>query len=516
MNTIPINQPTWKQRFSALLHCFSALLHYFFAPKRYPSKKSFFIQLAINFTIATAVVVVLHTAEDLVFFKEIKDFALDTVMYYHSDFEPTLVGGEKMRRMALITIDDKTYRDWGFPVITPRDKLKALIEKAVEGGANVIAVDIELSWRSDGYIHAPDSLSLSAADQTLADYLHELNARDTAPPIILAGMYRKPLKYNEIIDKNAFLDRQPSFLDGVLKEEKNVFWASSFFKVDEDRIWRRWQLARLVCQEGHLTVVPSLALLTALAELHSVETNAAAQKIRDLKKRLNEWAKQFSCDVKEKTIAELCRTQKTCPDFTVTLPQKEGVNDNTHLINLATKDVNERIVYRFAPSDKPEPKRSAVIDIYTAAEVLADEAEFENQIVFIGVTHQDNGDRHPVPIRVLTDVDGVYIVANAADTLLRFGQLQPQSPQSKIIESIVLVILMTAIFTRFSVVPAFILSLILFIALFVWTFYELRHGVDVDVALRSLMIQIFQTVGQFRYLVCKNYQKIKKVWKNAQ
>ncbi len=46
-----------------------------------------------------------------------------------------------------------------------------------------------------------------------------------------------------------------SFLDEVLKEEKNVFWASSFFWVDEDRIWRRWQLAPLVCQEGHLTVV---------------------------------------------------------------------------------------------------------------------------------------------------------------------------------------------------------------------------------------------------------------------
>jgi len=509
MNITPINQSTWKQKFLALLH-------HFFAPKRYPSKKSFFVQLAINFSIATAVVMVLHTAEDLVFFKEIKDFALDTVMYYHSDFEPTLVGGEKMRRMALITIDDKTYREWGFPVITPRDKLKALIEKAVQGGANVIAVDLELSWMSDGYIYAPNKFapSLSTADQTLVDYLHDINARETAPPIILAGMYRKPLKDNGMIDNNAFFERQPSFLDGVL--EKNVFWASSFFVVDEDRIWRRWQLAPLVCQDGHLTVVPSLVLLTALAELYSVEGNkqAAAQKIRDLKTRLNDWAKQFSCDVKEKTIAELCRTQKTC-DFTVTLPQKEGVNDNSHLINLATKDANERIVYRFAPSDKPEPKRGAVIDIYTAAEVLADEAEFENQIVFIGVTHQDSGDRHPVPIRVLTDVDGVYIVANATDTLLRFGQLQPQSARSKMIESIVLVILMTAIFTLFSVVSAFMLSSILVFALFVWTFYELRHGVDVDVALRSLMIQIFQTVGQARTLIRKGYQDIKEVWKNA-
>jgi len=507
MNITAINQPTWKQRFSALLR-------YFFAPKRYTSK-SFYFQLVINFAIASAVVIVLHTAENLVFFKEIKDFALDTVMYWHSDFEPTLAGDEKMQRLALVTIDDKTYREWGFPVITPRDKLKTLIEKAVEGGANVIAVDLELSWMSDGYVRVPNSLLLSAADQILANYLRDINARDTAPPIILAGMYRKPLKNNGTIDNNAFLERQPSFLDGILKEEKNVFWASSFFMVDEDRLWRRWQLAPLICQEGLLTVVPSLALLTALAELHSVGGNAAAPKIRDLKTRLNDWAKQFSCDGKEKTIAELCRTQKTCPDFTVTLPQKDGVNDKSHFINLAAKDANERIVYRFAPSDKPDPNRGAVIDIYTAAEVLADEAEFENQIVFIGVTHQDSGDRHPVPIRALTDVDGVYIVANATDTLLRFGQLQPQSSQSKIIEYIILVILMTAIFTCFSVVPAFILSSILVFALIMWTFYELRHGVDVDVALRSLTLQIFQTLGQLRHLIWKNYRKIKEVWKNA-
>jgi len=81
--------------------------------------------------IATTVVIILHTAADLVFFKEIKDFTLDTVMYYHSDFEPTLATGKKMQRMA-IAIDDKTYREWGVPVITPRNKLKMLIEKSAQ------------------------------------------------------------------------------------------------------------------------------------------------------------------------------------------------------------------------------------------------------------------------------------------------------------------------------------------------------------------------------------------------
>jgi len=512
MNTTSINQPTRKQRIFALLR-------YFLAPKRYPSKKTFSFQLVINFTIATTVVIILHTAEDLVFFKEIKDFTLDTLMYYHSDFESTLANDEKMRRMALIAIDDKTYREWGFPVITPRDKLKTLIEKAVEGGANVIAVDIELSWTSDGYIHTPNELApqLSADDQILVDYLHDINERDTAPPIILTGMYRKPVKDNGTIDNESFFERQRSFLDEVLKPEKNVFWGSSFFVVEEDRIWRRWQLAPLVCQEGHLTVVPSLALLTALAELYSVEDNkqAAVQKIRELKTRLNDWAQQFSCNIKEKTMAELCDTQKTCPDFTVTLPQKAGINDKPHLINLAAGDANERIVYRFAPSDKPTPKRGAVIDIYSAAEVLAGEAEFENQIVFIGVTHQDSGDRHPIPIRVLTDIDGVYIVANATDTLLRFGQLQPQSSQSKILKSIALVILMTAIFTMFSVVQTLFLNTLLVFALFLWALYQLYYGIDVDVAMYSLTIHIAQTLDRFiRYLFGK-IVSVNEVWKNA-
>jgi CHASE2 domain-containing sensor protein len=299
--------------------------------RQYDDKKSFLIQLVINIVIATIVVVPLFWVENFVLFKEIKDFALDKIMYWQSDFEPTLANGQKMQRMVLITIDDQTYRDWGFPMMTPRDKLKGLIEKAVQSGANVIAVDIELAWASDGCIHAPDkpppacSPALATADKALADYLRDINERDTAPPIILVGMYRKPLQENGTIDKEAFFEKLPSFLDEILKEENNVFWASASFVVDEDRIWRRWQLAPLVCQDGHLTVVPSIQLLTALAELHSQngDTQSAVMAIRELKTRLNEWAKQFSCDVEKKTIAELCSVHKNCPDLTVTLLQKK-------------------------------------------------------------------------------------------------------------------------------------------------------------------------------------------------
>lgn len=40
-----------------------------------------------------------------------------------------------MQNMVLFEIDDKTYRQWGSPIIMPRQQLKSLIEKAEHGRA---------------------------------------------------------------------------------------------------------------------------------------------------------------------------------------------------------------------------------------------------------------------------------------------------------------------------------------------------------------------------------------------
>jgi hypothetical protein len=112
-------------------------------------------------------------------------------------------------------------------------------------------VDIQLSWWSDGFIHEAGK-SVTGADKGLADYLKYLNDRedDKAPLIILTRAYMS--------DDESFLVRPPSFLDKVLIEEKNVFWSSTFFKIESDDIRRRWQLASLVCQDEHLSVVHAI------------------------------------------------------------------------------------------------------------------------------------------------------------------------------------------------------------------------------------------------------------------
>ncbi|OAD19494.1 CHASE2 domain protein, partial [Candidatus Thiomargarita nelsonii] len=376
--------------------------------------------------LASTLVVALHYAEDFVFFKEIKDYALDIIMYWHSDFEPKLANGQPMQRMALFEIDDQTYREWGSPVLTPRDKLKALIEAAEKGGANVIAVDIGLSWAQDGCIHQAEktpacptaSPEAKAADESLAKYLQAINESQAAnaPVIILTRTYRLPLE-NGVVNQKHFLTRQPSFLDNYITEEKNVFWSSTFFVVDADRVRRRWQLASLVCQDNHLTVVPSMQLLVALAQLYATDdsTREAAQVIQQFKNRLNHWASTLPCDASQgTTIPRLCQ-QQACPPLIVELPTKAGISDKLHQVDLAGGRETERVVYRFAPPDTLDPNRLSFIIKKSARHVLAAGADVYQRIVLIGGTHQDTRDNHPVPIRI-KDVDGIYIVANAIDT----------------------------------------------------------------------------------------------------
>jgi CHASE2 domain-containing sensor protein len=472
----------------------------FFKPKPSPSKKFRFIFFLINLMLATAVVVILHHTEDLVIFKEIKDTSLDWIMYWHSDFEPK----PRMQRMALFEIDDTTYRSWDSPVITPRDKLKGLIEAAEQGGANVIAVDILLSWFSDGCLHQANQSSHcpiadATADQMLADYLHSINESEAAetPIIILTRLYRLPLENGQLND-DAFLTKPPSFLDQVLKEEKNVFWASTFMVVDDDNMRRRWQLAPLVCQDNHLTVVPSMQLLVALAQLYATDdsTRRAAQVIRDFKTQWNEWASQFPCDPSQgTTLMQLCQYQ-ACPQLSIELPKKVGVSSQSHRVDLAGGRHTEKIIYRFAPPDNPDQMQRSFIDIKSAKNVLEEEVDVDNQIALIGVTHSESSDYHPVPIR-LEEVSGIYILANAIDTLLRFGQLKQQPFTKQVIVSTILIIITTLIFTYYDIAKASLFCSLLFALLILLGMEAMHHGIEIDVALRLLTIQFTEFILRF-------------------
>lgn len=135
--------------------------------------------------------------------------------------------------------------------------------------------------------------------------------------------------------------------------------------------------------------------------------------------------------------------------------------------------------------------------------------------MFIGVTHQDNGDYHPIPIRH-KDVSGVYILANAVDTLLRFGQFQPQANADKVKWLIVLIIGMTLIFTFLEISIAlglsFVILSVLISVLIGWSFYYLHHGMEIDFMLELFIIQLIQVI----YWLIRRERQFQESLKNCQ
>lgn len=168
-----------------------------------------------------------------------------------------------------------------------------------------------------------------------------------------------------------------------------------------------------------------MQLLVALGQLYADKN--AAEVIRAFKQKLNNWANKLTCDqAAAMTIPKLCQAQN-CPDLTIKLPKKTGISEQQHIMDLAAGRDTERVVYRFAPDDEFNSQRRQLIDTDTALRILKHGADVANQIVFIGVTHQDSGDFHPIPIRD-NYVSGVSLKLNFVVGLNRL-QRQNQMTQ---------------------------------------------------------------------------------------
>lgn len=424
-------------------------------PRCYASKREWLRNFLTNFAFASIMICV------LICWVESPFLAIqDKMMWLQSDFVPK-INGKPINRMALIHIDEVTHRQWGSPLLTPRDRLKTLIEQAVKQGAKTIVVDVDLAWSADGCIHDKEQVACPITEKegenTLGTYLKTLNENEepNAPMVILTRLYRYPLKANQP-DSNNFLEKVPSFLDYWLKEEKKVFWASTFFVPSEDRVLRHWHLAPLVCEDNHLSIVPSAALLASLAQL----SDNPALTLQNTKRKWNHWAKQYSCDTSRgNSLKNICQ-KMDCSDLKVTLPAHENWRENASEISLQAAKNKEKIIYRFAPSNYHENQKVSLIDNYDITTFLEKKPELKDQLVFIGATHSLSGDRHPIPIRK-NEVDGVYVLMNATDTLLRIGHIK-ELPTEGVITLVIFTVMITAfVFTSYEVITAFLLASIL-------------------------------------------------------
>jgi hypothetical protein len=217
-----------------------------------------FRHLIVNLLIGIAIAVVLHAYHSSPLLHPLDDAAIDWTMRMYRGTKPAA----GTRPVAFIDIDDATWRQWGEPLLTPRDQLAALLQHAIDGGARAIVLDIDLVHPEDGD---------AALRAVLAGWLPNADGEaPDLPPLLLARDLRLPARGSMALPQ----ERATPF-DALVADAPGIHWGAPLFELDADGKIRRWQLWTATCGvDGQPRVRPSMQLLLA-ALLDSSEAERA-------------------------------------------------------------------------------------------------------------------------------------------------------------------------------------------------------------------------------------------------
>lgn len=382
---------------------------------------------------------------------------------------------------ALLDIDEATYRHWVEPFHIPRDRLLALIDYAVRGGAALVVVDIDLSQRGFD----------AAADTRLQEYLAHYTSSGQ-PPLILSRAFQESLKPEVTAyraERRSFLEADPRIAQSPL-----IHWGSPLFNLDDDRVVRRWRLWEIVCNEGRPAVVPSVQLLAAaLLKAGQAKAGTVAPEIQ---RALAPLAPATCAPIKKLTAA----TPHPNPAATVEIA---GLTLHTHPDATA-----QRILYtqpwRLQPGQARTTTKQHGIETPTLflrsalpiGQQAVDASWLSGRVVVIGASFAESKDIHPTP---LGQMPGPLVLVNAIQSLHQYGELTPPPLWIKVLIEALLIMVMSLAFARFSSFWGLLLSGgFIVLLLLPASFVLFRYGVWLDFAIPLLAVQLYQMVVEFR------------------
>jgi CHASE2 domain-containing sensor protein len=306
----------------------------------------------------------------------------DRIMRYATLLRDTVPG----LPVTVIAIDDATYDAWGEPLLTPKSRLKELIEVAARAKPTAIVVDIDLRYKD------PDEVGAAALLQFLTSY--------DGPPLVIARASSPISAGLEAGDGSGLVRLTKTPFDAAIAGNPRLFMATTLFEVDRDFVIRRWRLWETDCTSTPKQSIPSVQLLVAAIAIKG------ADKARALERDLA-GAATGACDLKGKArrLAGLPAIRKA-------------------LDHNVASDRAGRITYSYKPNAKqsqsfgsmvrtPDGRTHVLAKVASAQSVIGKELDgslFMDRVVLIGATHRDSGDVHRTPLEAMA---GVFILANA-------------------------------------------------------------------------------------------------------
>lgn len=357
-------------------------------------------------------------------------------------------------KIVLLNIDDKTYDEWGKPLVTPRDRLKGLIEKAANDGARLILVDIFLDDKTAA------NCNDVPCDKVLKDYLANYDSQKECgghkcPPIILirrsfddtkTGFFAvsKPpvrqMSSDFLGEKNA--ERWISSPTSLIQWTLPYFWVSEF-----DGRLRRWWLWQPVCENGKPKFIPTPQLLVAsLISRKDKNYEVALKQLEEISTtRIDpDFVGKDSCPPDYGEPKELTDPIVLNDNFKINVGELSGGVINQRIMFIMPWVKEPSLSKRVSVSAKFDPVKGKQ-EIFTVYPVhlyltsgFSPDPEITDSVVIIGNTHSNANDTHNTP---LGNMPGMLVVANGIYSLfLNGGQIESPFWAKMAAESILLLV----------------------------------------------------------------------------
>jgi hypothetical protein len=110
--------------------------------RKFPRKKR--VHFFINLALGLAIVILLHYLQHLRWGERTLDSVFDLFIRSESRQAVRVQNDIRSAPILFVDIDHETYKEWGEPLITPRDKLARVLQILHQGEAKVIVLDILL------------------------------------------------------------------------------------------------------------------------------------------------------------------------------------------------------------------------------------------------------------------------------------------------------------------------------------------------------------------------------------
>lgn len=438
--------------------------------RRFPPKKrtQFFINIAIGF----AIVILLHFLQHSRWGESTLDNFFDLFIRSESGKAVRVQDDVQGAPILFVDIDHETYKQWGEPLITPRDKLARILEILRDGEAKVIVLDILL----EGQDCLPEN------DRALLDVLRRIQFDPKSPTKIIVPQRigtEGDLKKNLI---DVLLDQE----DPEKPPPRNVFRASpTLSATGSDNIVRYWNLyERYRGKDGEEEIIWGYPIVAVLA---AVEGDI--QTLRPFEERL---LKNNGRHRKGHEVLKLGDGKR------IKLPY-----DKAHLYL-------QRLRFLLVPdrsNDTSAVKGDLVRGNLFQTVIRFQELEyykgsFKGKIVVVGNSSPDIGDIQRTPVG---DMAGMYVIGNSINTILVKEQPSPPPAWLNILMEIAVIILAAYVFLYFTSLLAQIIASVLILLVFGYLSYLcfLRTGVFLNFVFAIVGMGFHETVADLEEIIEK-------------